>query len=289
MRSSGKGDAVADELHWMKPGENDAPSVELRTDVPHSARIYDFLLGGKDNFPADREASTEIASVWPNLPNSMRANRSFMHRVTRYLAEREGIRQFLDIGTGLPTSPNLHEVAQGVDPTARVVYVDNDPMVLVHARALLTSTPEGRTTYIDADLHDPEAILKAPALQATLDLEQPVALSLIAVLQFVTDEAEAHAIIDGLMAQLAPGSFLALSTVTADSAPEEVARGIAAYEARGIPERIRSRAEVEQLFRGLELVEPGVCLVHRWHPDAEAAATPDAQVHMHGGVARKLG
>jgi len=280
---------VADELDWMKPSEHDRPSVELRTDVPHSARIYDYLLGGKDNFPVDREASTEIATVWPNLPNSMRANRSFMRRITHHLAAKQGIRQFLDIGTGLPTSPNLHEVAQGVDPTARVVYVDNDPMVLVHARALLTSTPEGRTTYIDADLHDPEAILKAPALQATLDLEQPVALSLIAVLQFVTDEAEAHAIIDGLMAQLAPGSFLALSTVTADSAPEEVARGIAAYEARGIPERIRSRAEVEQLFRGLELVEPGVCLVHRWHPDAEAAATPDAQVHMHGGVARKLG
>ncbi|MFC1402020.1 MULTISPECIES: SAM-dependent methyltransferase [Streptacidiphilus] len=273
----------------MKPGDDDTPSVELRTDVPHPARIYDFLLGGKDNFPVDREASLEIAAVWPNLPASMRANRSFMQRVTRYLAEEQGIRQFLDIGTGLPTSPNLHEVAQSVDPAARVVYVDNDPMVLVHARALLTSAPEGRTTYIDADLHDPQAILNAPNLRATLDLDRPVALSLIAVLQFVTDEDEAHAIIDGLMKHLAPGSFLALSTVTADSAPEEVTRGIDAYAARGIPERIRDRAEVELLFGDLELVDPGVCLVHRWHPDAQSAAVPDEHVHMHGGVARKRG
>ena len=285
---SGRGGTVADELHWMKPGENDAPSVELRTDIPHPARIYDYLLGGKDNFPADREASADISSVWPNLPKSMRANRSFMRRATHYLAAERGIRQFLDIGTGLPTSPNLHEVAQAVDPTARVAYVDNDPMVLVHARALLASTPEGRTTYIDADLHDAEAILAAPALLETLDLRQPVALSLIAVLQFVTDEDEAHSIIDGLMKQLAPGSFLALSTVTADSAPEEVTRGIAAYAARGIPERIRTRAEVELLFGGLELVEPGVCLVHRWHPDAESAAVPDEHVHMHGGIAIKV-
>ena len=278
---------MADELHWMKPGENDAPSVELRTDIPHPARIYDYLLGGKDNFPADREASAEISSVWPNLPKSMRANRSFMRRVTHYLAAERGIRQFLDIGTGLPTSPNLHEVAQAVDPTARVAYVDNDPMVLVHARALLASTPEGRTTYIDADLHDAESILTSPTLLETLDLEQPVALSLIAVLQFVTDEDAAHSIIDGLIKQLAPGSFLALSTVTADSAPEEVTRGIAAYAARGIPERIRTREEVELLFSGLELVDPGVCLVHRWHPDAESAATLDEHVHMHGGVAVK--
>ena len=278
---------MADKLGWMKPGTDDEPSVELRTDVPHPARIYDYLLGGKDNFPVDRDASAEITGVWPNLPKSMRANRSFMQRVTRYLAEEQGIRQFLDIGTGLPTSPNLHEVAQAVDPGSRVVYVDNDPMVLVHARALLTSTPEGRTTYIDADLHDPQAILNAPNLRDTLDLDRPVALSLIAVLQFITDEDEAHAIIDGLMERLAPGSFLALSTVTADSAPEEVTRGIAAYEARGIPERIRDRADVELLFGDLELVDPGVCLVHRWHPDAESAAVPDEHVHMHGGVARK--
>ena len=280
---------MADKLGWMKPGDDDTPSVELRTDVPHPARIYDFLLGGKDNFPVDREASLEIAAVWPNLPKSMRANRTFMQRVTQYLAAEQGIRQFLDIGTGLPTSPNLHEVAQAVDPASRVVYVDNDPMVLVHARALLTSAPEGRTTYIDADLHDPQAILNAATLRNTLDLDRPVALSLIAVLQFVTDEDEAHAIIDGLMKHLAPGSFLALSTVTADSAPEEVTRGIDAYAARGIPERIRDRAEVELLFGDLELVDPGVCLVHRWHPDAESAAVPDEHVHMHGGVARKRG
>jgi len=278
---------MADAVNWTKPGEGAAPSVELRTDVPHSARIYDYLLGGKDNFPADREASAEIARVWPNLPRSMRANRSFMRRVTHHLAAECGIRQFLDIGTGLPTSPNLHEVAQGVHPDARIVYVDNDPMVLVHARALLTSTPEGRTAYLDADLHDPHAILDAAALRGTLDLKQPVALSLIAVLQFVTDESEARAIIDGLMEHLVPGSFLALSTVTADSAPDEVHSGIAAYEARGIPELARDKAQVEHLFQGLQLVDPGVALVHRWRPDDEALATADAHVHMYGGVARK--
>ncbi|MFD0331611.1 SAM-dependent methyltransferase [Streptacidiphilus monticola] len=261
--------------------------IELRTDVPHPARIYDYLLGGKDNFPADREASAGIAAVWPNLPRSMRANRSFMQRVTHRLAAEHGIRQFLDIGTGLPTSPNLHEVAQSVHPDARIVYVDNDPMVLVHARALLTSTPEGRTTYLDADLRDPQQILSSPELHRTLDLSRPVALSLIAVLQFVTDEDLAYSIIDGLMDALPSGSFLALSTVTADSNREEVEAGIAAYAARGIPERIRNRKDVELLFRGMEILDPGVVLVHRWHPDDKACSYPDEHVHMYGGLARK--
>src|SRR5262249_17110317 len=153
-------------------------------------------------------------------------------RVTRFLAAEQGIRQFLDIGTGLPTSPNLHEVAQGVHPDARIVYVDNDPMVLVHARALLTSSAQGRTTYLDADLRDPQSILDSPQLRESLDLTRPVGLSLIAILQFIVDEDEAHAIIDQLMGALAPGSFLALTTVTADSAFEEVTRGMAMYEAR---------------------------------------------------------
>jgi O-methyltransferase involved in polyketide biosynthesis len=275
---------------WMRSGapEEWQASV-LRSDVAHSARIYDFFLGGKDNFPADREAAADIAKVWPSLPVSMRANRQFMRRAIHYLAAEQGVRQFLDLGTGLPTEPNLHQIAQAVHPDARVVYVDNDPLVLAHARALLTGTPEGRTGYVDADLRDAKAIVASPAVRSILDLAQPVAVSLFAILQFVTDEDAASAIIRQLTAPLAPGSFLALSTVTADSNPQEVTEGLAVYAARGIPERARDRAEVARLFTsaGLELIDPGVQLVHRWRPDEESAALSDAHVQMHGAVARK--
>jgi O-methyltransferase involved in polyketide biosynthesis len=216
----------------------------------------------------------------------MRANRNFMARAAHYLAAEQGFRQFLDIGTGLPTSPNLHEVVQRVAPESRIVYVDNDPIVLVHARALLNSAPEGKTTYIEADLRDPDSILGAPEL-GVLDLDKPVALCLFAILHFVTDEEVAHRLLDRLMAPLPSGSALALSTTTADSAPEEVARGHAAYRAQGIDVKPRGRAEVEGLFRGLNLVDPGVVLVHRWHPDEAARALPDEHVHVYGGVALK--
>jgi O-methyltransferase involved in polyketide biosynthesis len=261
--------------------------ISLKTDVPHSARIYDYFLGGKDNFPADRAAAAEIVKNWVNLPTSMRANRNFMARMARYLAAEQGIRQFLDIGTGLPTSPNLHEVVQSVAPDSRIVYVDNDPIVLVHARALLSSTPEGRTAYVDADLRDPDEILASEQFRETLDPRRPIALSLIAILQFITDEDEAHQIVEQLVEPLPSGSLLALSTVTAESAPEEVNGGVAAYNARGIPTKARSKAEVERFFDGLTLLEPGVTLVNHWHPDADAAAVDDAHVHMYGGVAVK--
>jgi O-methyltransferase involved in polyketide biosynthesis len=261
---------------------------ELNTEVPHSARIYDYLLGGKDNFAADRAAAAGITVDWPHLAISMRANRNYMARQAGFIAAELGIRQFLDIGAGLPTAPNLHEVVQTLAPESRVIYVDNDPLVLVHARALLTSTPEGRTAYLDADLHDPDTIVTSDEFRDTFDLTQPVALSLIAVLQFITDDDEAHRIIDRLMAPLPPGSVLALSTVTADSAPDEVNKGVAAYVARGIDEKARDRAEVEDLFRGLELIDPGVVLVNHWRPDDAARAVPDEHVHMYGGVARKV-
>ncbi|MEY9844376.1 SAM-dependent methyltransferase [Streptacidiphilus sp. MAP5-3] len=275
---------------WMRAtAPETAPAPSLRPEVPHSARIYDFFLGGKDNFPADRAAAVEIARVWPSLPVSMRANRQFMRRAIHRLAAEHGVRQFLDLGTGLPTEPNAHQVAQAVHPDARVVYVDNDPLVLVHARALLTGTREGRISYIDADLHDTEAILASPQLHRILDLTQPVAVSLFAILQFVTDEDAARAIIRHLVAPLASGSFLALSTVTADSNPKEVEEGLAVYAARGIPERARTRDEVAALLTsaGLEVLDPGVQLVHRWHPDEESAALLDAHVQMHGAIARK--
>jgi hypothetical protein len=262
-------------------------SVELNIDVPHSARVYDYLLGGKDNFQSDRAAAVEITKDWPNLPKSMRANRNYMARMARHVAAEEGIRQFLDIGTGLPTAPNLHEVVQQVAPESRIVYVDNDPIVLVHARALLTSTPEGSTAYVDADLRNVDAILNAPQFVETLDLSKPIALSLIAILHFITDDQAAHDIVDHLMAPLAPGSLLALSTCTADSAPEEVNRGVAAYNANGIPIKARDKAASERFFLGLELIDPGVVLVNHWHPDEASLEFDDAHVHMYGGLARK--
>lgn len=274
---------VPSSLYCAGVGEH----VDLKTNVPHPARIYDYLLGGKDNFQADRDAAEEITVDWPHLPESMRANRNFMGRVARYLAEERGIRQFLDVGTGLPTAPNLHDVVQQVVPDGRVVYVDNDPIVLIHARALLTSTPEGKTAYIDADLRDPDAILSAPQFAETLDLSEPIALSLIAILQFIPDEEEAHTVVRRLMERLPSGSVLALSTVTADSAPGEVTDGVAAYNARGIPTKARTLAEVRRFFDGLSLIEPGVTLVNHWHPDDAARATPDAHVHMYGGAATK--
>ena len=259
----------------------------LRTDVPHSARIYDYLLGGKDNFQPDRDAAANMVKGWPSLRVSMRSNRDFMRRVGGYLAGELGFRQFLDIGTGLPTAPNLHEVVQGIAPESRVVYVDNDPIVLTHARALLTSTPQGRTAYADADLSDPAAILRTPQVRETLDLDKPVALSLIAILMFIPDQREERRIIDTLMNELPPGSALALSTATHDSLTAE-GRAIADdYNASGIPIRASKKAEVEELFRGLDLVDPGVALVHRWHPDDLTPPASDDQVAMYGALALK--
>jgi O-methyltransferase involved in polyketide biosynthesis len=260
-------------------------AVDLNTSVPHSARIYDHLLGGKDNFEADRSAAADIVKASPSLPISMRANRRYMARVARYLAEERGIRQFLDIGTGLPTSPNLHEVVQGVDPRARIVYVDNDPIVLVHARALLTSTPEGSTAYVDADLRDTDTILNSPEVRTGIDPSQPVAISLIAVVQFITDENELHKIIDALLDPFPAGSALAISTVTAHN--EQAVAGAAAYRARGIEAVARTDDEVTALFRGLELVDPGVTLVSRWRPGPEDEEVDDFHVQMSGGVAVK--
>ncbi|WP_027347031.1 SAM-dependent methyltransferase [Hamadaea tsunoensis] len=260
-------------------------TVELNTHIPHSARIYDYMLGGKDNFDADRRAAESIMNAAPNLATSMRANRTFMARVAHYLAAEVGIRQFLDVGTGLPTAPNLHEVVQSAAPESRIVYVDNDPIVLVHARALLTSAPQGMTAYIDADMRDVQGILHAQELTRTFDLSKPVAVSLIAVLQFVTDDAELRRILDEFLAPLPSGSALAVSTVRIES--EESRRATAQYNASGIAARARSIAEVTAMFDGLELVEPGVVPVSEWHPDAEAAAVDVEHVYMSGGVAIK--
>ncbi len=259
--------------------------LDLMTEVPHAARVYAYWLGGKDNFEADRQLGDAMAQLLPSLPAAARANRDFMVRSSRYLAGQLCMRQFLDLGTGLPVAPNLHEVVQEVDPRARVVYVDNDPIVLVHARALLTSDPRGATAYLDADIRDPGAILRAA--RETLDFDQPIAVSLIAIVQLIPDDAEVRRIIDALMAPMAPGSTLALSAITADSDPEQVDRAARAAQARGLPVTPRTRTQTEGLFAGLDLLDPGVVLAHRWHPDADTPDLPDREVHVYTGVAIK--
>ncbi|MER5217594.1 SAM-dependent methyltransferase [Streptomyces sp. NPDC002838] len=261
---------------------------DIDTGSAHSARIYDYIIGGKDHYPADREAGDAMCREWPALPVHMRANRDFMNRAVRHLAEGAGIRQFLDIGTGIPTSPNIHEIAQSASPGARVVYVDNDPLVLRLSQGLLNSTPEGRTAYIEADMRDPASILDAPELRATLDLAQPVALTVIAIVHFMMDEDDAVGIVRRLLDPLPPGSYLAMSIGTAEFAPEEVGRVAHEYAARGMPMRLRTLGEAEEFFAGLDLVEPGIVQVHKWHPDGTGTeVVRDTDIAMYGAVARK--
>ncbi|MFB6892892.1 SAM-dependent methyltransferase [Kitasatospora sp. NPDC056327] len=256
-------------------------------DVPHSARVYDYLIGGKTNFEPDRAAAHASVKAWPALPTSMRTTRSFMERVVRHLAEQHGVRQFLDIGAGIPAAPNVHEIAQEVAPESRVVYVDNDPIVLTHARALMSSRPEGRTAYLDADLRDVDSIMDAPRLREVLDLSRPVALSLIAIVHFVLDEDDPQGIVRRLMERLAPGSFLALTVFTGDTDPVGVGGVGREYNARGIPLQIRDKAETLAFFDGYELLDPGVALVHHWRPEPGAAPVRDQNIAMYGGVAVK--
>lgn len=261
---------------------------DLRTGQAHSARVYDYLLGGKDNYAADRAAGEAALQVFPNARAAARANREFMHRAVRAVAEL-GVRQYLDVGTGIPTRPNLHQVAQDIDPTCRVVYVDNDPIVLAHAAALMTSVPGGRTAYVQADASDPGAVLAAPDVQATLDLDEPVALSLIAILHFIDDDDVAGAMVRGILDRLAPGSFLILTHATLDIAPEAISGSLAAYQSAGIRGRLRSRADLERLFLdGLDVLEPGIVVPQRWRPDAvEVGGLGDTDIPVYAVVARR--
>ncbi|MFF7751528.1 SAM-dependent methyltransferase [Streptomyces sp. NPDC007971] len=268
--------------------DNGWPADRIDTENAHSARIYDYILGGKDYYPADREAGDAMAREWPALPVHMRANRDFMNRAVRWLAEEAGMRQFLDIGTGIPTSPNLHEIAQTVAPASRVVYVDNDPIVLTLSQGLLASAPEGRTSYIEADFRDPAAILRAPELRETLDLGKPVALTAIAIVHFMLDADDAVGVVRRLLEPLPPGSHLAMSIGTAEFAPEEVGRVAREYAARNMPMRLRTIGEAHEFFDGLELVGPGIVQVHKWHPDGSGEKDiRDEDIAMYGAVARK--
>jgi hypothetical protein len=256
----------------------------LDTGTAHIARVYDYWLGGKDNFTADRVAGDEALEAFPGLISSVRANRAFLARVVRYLAIQRGIRQFLDIGTGIPASSNTHEVAQSVVPEARVVYVDNDPMVLAHARALLSSSEQGATAYLDADVRDTPKILEAA--ERTLDFTKPVAVMLIAVLHLIGDADDPAGIIAQLMEAVPAGSTLAISHVPNDmhmGAMSDMSDRLNRLLSQ--PSTYRSQAQVTGFFAGLELVEPGVVPIQRWRPDTEEEAA--AVAAMWGGVAVK--
>jgi hypothetical protein len=265
--------------------EHAQDSAVLDITVAHQARIYDYWLGGKDNFAADREAAGQAAAAYPPILRAVRAQRAFLARAVRHLAEQAGIRQFLDIGTGLPTASNTHEVAQAAAPQARVVYVDNDPMVLAHARALLTSTPQGATAYLDADLRDPGKIVAGAA--DLLDFCRPVAILLVGILQLIPDSDGPHAIVARLAGAVPAGSWLAVYHPASDIDQQRVAEAVRRVNARSAtPTTLRSHAQIARFFDGLRLVEPGLVQVHRWQPGSAAPDDGD-QIAAYAGLACK--
>jgi S-adenosyl methyltransferase len=281
---------MEDSLAWMKREQR--PAVDLHIDRPHGARVYDFMLGGKTNYAADREQAQKVLQTIPAAAASARANRAFIHRAARHLVGELGIRQFLDIGTGIPTPPNLHEVVQSIEPSARVVYADNDPIVLTHSRALHTSSAEGATDYIEADATEPEIILASPELQRTIDLEQPVAITLCLLLHWLPEEFDAYAMVRTLIDAVPVGSALVITHITRDF-DEGVGRIEDDFKGTGSSVRTRTKAQVEQFFEGLDLLEPGLRAPQHWRPepvDSEVGAceTPhDQDVPVWAGVAVK--
>jgi hypothetical protein len=268
--------------------EGAALPPDIDTSRPHAARMYDYYLGGKNHFAADRETADKVIAAMPGVRTGPRENRAFLGRAVRYLAEEAGIRQFLDIGTGLPTTDSVHEVAQAVAPDSRVVYVDNDPLVLVHARALLTSAPAGQTAYIQADLRDPGEILSSPVVRSVLDFSKPIALMLVAVLHFVVDEDKPAELVAALRDALPAGSYLVASHITAEHNPAGSAAGQRAYRGGGVSMRPRDSDEfAEMTFAGLELVPPGIVLVSEWGRPDSGPLPPANEVNAYCGVAYK--
>jgi hypothetical protein len=261
---------------------------EIDTSRPHTARIYDYFLGGQNHFAADREVAEKSLASVPSGRIGAREQRAFLGRAVTYLTGEAGIRQFLDIGAGLPTTNNVHEVAQAIAPSARVVYVDNDPLVLAHARALLTSSAEGRTAYIHASLRSPGEILSSPVVREVLDFSQPIALMLVGILHFLEDKDEPERIIGTLLDALPPGSYLTASHLNPEHDPDGVAAGVRAYLAGGVTVQARDSSEFAALaFRDLELVPPGVVSVSEWRPDSPGPQPTRAEVSCYGGVGRK--
>ncbi|WP_327404870.1 SAM-dependent methyltransferase [Streptomyces sp. NBC_01288] len=270
----------------VRPTDRIDKTDEIDTSRPHPARMYDWYLGGRDNYPVDAEMGRQMLALDPRVPVMARVNRAFTHRATRWLTGH-GVRQFLDIGTGIPTEPNLHRVAQAVAPEARVVYCDNDPVVLAHSAALLRGTPQGATAYVRADVRDPDAVIEGA--RQVLDLTRPVALSLVALLHFVPDEDGAHELVDGLLSRLPTGSYLMMTHATTDFTPEESTAAVEKLTAAGSTVALRSRTGFARFFTGLDLVEPGVTVVDRWHPELgePVPGQDDGTIPGYGAVGRK--
>jgi hypothetical protein len=262
----------------------------IDTSVAHAARIYDYLLGGTDNFEVDREAAHVANADMPGgidgARANIRANRAFLGRAVRFLAGEAGIRQFLDIGTGIPTGANVHEVAQAAAPDARIVYVDNDPIVLAHAHRLLTSSEGGVTAYIEGDLREADQVLADAA--GTLDFSQPIAVMLVAIMHFVPDALDPRGIVRRLVDAVPSGSYVVLSHVASDVDPEKMAEVAERLSSRSQEQFVwRSKEQVAQFFDGLELLDPGVVPVDRWRPDADTELSGDRVIPFYGAVGRK--
>ncbi|WP_406277522.1 SAM-dependent methyltransferase [Embleya sp. NBC_00896] len=279
---------------WQLPQEDSVgnhvpPGIDVTR--PHPARMYNYYLDGKDNFAADRDAAEQVIAAAPSARPSARGNRVFLRRAVRHLA-RHGIRQFLDIGTGIPTAGNTHEVAQDVAPDARVVYVDNDPIVLTHARALMRSSPQGRTAYVQADVRRPQSVLADPQVREVIDFDRPTAVLLVALLHFVRDEEDPRALVAELRDALAPGSYLVLSHTSADFDGERAHNGARVYNRATAPAVLRPRQEILSLFDGFRLVPPGLVPLPRWDPDDDPddgsyGTFDESLVWLYGAVGRK--
>ena len=257
-------------------------SLRIDTSVAHPARRYNYWLGGKDNFAADRASGDAVEKAFPHIRTAAKQNRAFLQRAVRMLTAA-GVRQFLDIGTGLPTADNTPEVAQRIAPAARVVYVDNDPLVMTHARALLTSTPQGRTDYIEADLREPTSILNHPQLSSTLNLSQPVALMIVATLHFLRDDQQAYTVVQQLIDRLRPGSYLAATHASEDFLDEATRARLAELDNDFVT---RDRDQFTRFFTGLDLIDPGIEVITRWRPEPGVSMPPAEQVSVYGAVAR---
>jgi hypothetical protein len=263
----------------VTPMADEPTGPQIDTSVPQSARIWNYWLGGKDNFAVDRMAGDEVLERIPDIAKGARAERAFLTRVVRFLVGA-GTRQFLDVGTGLPTEDNTHQVAQSLDPTSRIVYVDNDPLVMTHARALLSGDPRGVTDYVEADLREPESVLAAA--RRTLDFDAPIGLMLLGVVNHLMDSEQAYAAVGALVAAMPPGSHLVLTHSTAELHGEAMLEVMRETTERGSPIRARDRAEITRFFAGTELLEPGVVSCSRWRPDVDGAP----EVYLFGGVGR---
>ncbi|MFJ9898528.1 SAM-dependent methyltransferase [Streptomyces sp. NPDC091280] len=262
-----------------------AQPLIIDTSKPHPARMYDYFLGGKDNYPVDRDAAEQFIKAAPEVREGVRANRRFMHRAVRHVVEKGGVRQILDIGTGLPTEPNVHQIAHAIAPDTRIVYVDNDPIVSTHSMALMEGTD---TSVILADLRDPRAILDHPEVRKAIDFGRPVAVLLVAVVHFLADDTDAHGIVATLRDALPAGSYLVLSHATGDVHEDHREEAASVYNRATATLNLRTHAQVLDFFGDFTLVEPGLVRVTHWRP--ETPPTPDAPpIGIYGGVARKEG